>query len=222
MRKIYRVQKASGAVNLDGKWDVGAWQGIEAVLINKWMGDEPAHKPIVQVKAVYDELAIYINFRVEDKYVRAVAKGYQSNVWEDSCVEFFFTPADDISLGYFNVETNCVGAMLFQHQRVRGVNVVKIADEDCDKVTIYHSLGEIVEPEIQTNTTWSLQYRLPLEVIEKYAPAFIKPAPGVKWNANFYKCGDETSHPHWLTWNTIDQPKPNFHVPEFFGILEFA
>jgi hypothetical protein len=38
--------------------------------------------------------------------------------------------------------------------------------------------------------------------------------------ANFYKCGDETPEPHFLSWNPIDLPKPNFHVPQFFGQLE--
>ncbi len=38
---------------------------------------------------------------------------------------------------------------------------------------------------------------------------------------NFYKCGDETPQPHYISWNPIDMPTPNFHVPQFFGTLEF-
>ena len=37
--------------------------------------------------------------------------------------------------------------------------------------------------------------------------------------ANFYKCGDKTAHPHYLSWSPIDTPKPDFHRPEFFGEL---
>jgi hypothetical protein len=48
------------------------------------------------------------------------------------------------------------------------------------------------------------------------------PAPGVRWRANFYKCAEHNSHPHWLMWAPIDFPKPNFHLPEFFGTLEFV
>ena len=39
--------------------------------------------------------------------------------------------------------------------------------------------------------------------------------------ANFYKCGDKTAHPHYLSWSPIDTPKPDFHRPEFFGELLF-
>ena len=37
--------------------------------------------------------------------------------------------------------------------------------------------------------------------------------------ANFYKCGDETAHPHFLSWSPIGTPSPDFHRPEFFGEL---
>ncbi|MCB0276848.1 MAG: diguanylate cyclase, partial [Calditrichaeota bacterium] len=26
---------------------------------------------------------------------------------------------------------------------------------------------------------------------------------------------------HWLTWAPVEHPKPNFHLPEFFGTLVF-
>ena len=37
--------------------------------------------------------------------------------------------------------------------------------------------------------------------------------------ANFYKCADKSAHPHFLSWNPIDVPSPDFHRPEFFGEL---
>ncbi|MDD3966848.1 MAG: carbohydrate-binding family 9-like protein [Candidatus Marinimicrobia bacterium] len=43
--------------------------------------------------------------------------------------------------------------------------------------------------------------------------------PGSRWRANFYKCGDKTSHPHWGSWQALDILI--FHQPESFGILEF-
>ncbi len=39
--------------------------------------------------------------------------------------------------------------------------------------------------------------------------------------ANFYKCADLSAHPHFLSWNKVDVPTPNFHLPEFFGTLYF-
>ncbi|AQT70321.1 hypothetical protein STSP2_03527 [Anaerohalosphaera lusitana] len=220
--KRYVVKRVSERPGLCGEWDKGLWGGVEAAEIDSWLGGEDRDRPCARVKAVYDEGAIYVNFRVEDKYVRAVARGYHGPVWEDSCVEFFFTPGEDVSEGYFNVETNCGGTMLFNRQKERGVENVAVGEADCDKVEIYHSLDKIIEPEIKEEVVWSLQYRLPFEVVRKYAPSFDEPGEGVKWRANFYKCGDETSRPHFMTWNPIVVEEPDFHRPEFFGELVFG
>ena len=184
------------------------------------MGAEPDHKPKTQAKLLYDDQFIYVIFRVEDKFVRAVSQKYHDLVCKDSCVEFFFTPGADISLGYFNIEINCGGTMLFSHQITRGIDTTAVSDSDCDKVEIFHSESRIVEPEKQEPTTWIIEYRVPIGILEKYCPV-AKPAPGVIWRANFYKCADDTSHPHWLTWSVVDKSTPDFHRPEFFGTLEF-
>ena len=44
---------------------------------------------------------------------------------------------------------------------------------------------------------------------------------GRTMRANFYKCGDLLPRPHFLSWNAISLPRPDFHCPEFFGTLRF-
>ena len=96
-----------------------------------------------------------------------------------------------------------------------------MAAQDCDRVEIAHSLPKFVDPETEELTTWTLEYRLPFYIIKKYCPDASNPKPGVNWKANFYKCADGTSHPHWLTWSFVDHPTPRFHMPEHFGMLKF-
>jgi hypothetical protein len=205
---------------IDAEWDKPAWRNAEPVTLACFMGDRPSHFPNTQTRVMYDYGHLYVIFRVEDRYVKAVAQGYQSPVYLDSCVEFFFTPGTDVSQGYFNLETHCGGALLFQHQTARGKDTVRIADSDLDQIEVAHSLPSLITDEIQEPTTWTLEYRLPLSIIAKYAP-WTKPCPGAVWKANFYKCADNTSHPHWLTWSPVNRPEPDFHRPEFFGALSF-
>ncbi|MEW6117215.1 MAG: carbohydrate-binding family 9-like protein, partial [Nitrospirota bacterium] len=40
-----------------------------------------------------------------------------------------------------------------------------------------------------------------------------------EWRANFYKCGDATSHPHWASWAPVEAL--NFHLPHCFGTICF-
>ena len=47
--------------------------------------------------------------------------------------------------------------------------------------------------------------------------------PGTPFEAraNLFKCGDDLSHPHFLSWRPIRTEKPNFHRPEFFDHIKF-
>lgn len=216
----YKVHRVADSISLrTSGWDGGCWKDMVPLELAHYMGEKPAHSPKTQAKLVYDSDALYVIFKVEDQYIRAIA-GHQGNVCRDSCVEFFFTPSEDIKTGYFNLETNCGGTMLFHHQLVPRKNSTVIAEEDCRRIEIFHSLPKTIETEIQEPTVWTIFYRMPFEILEKYSK-LAKPQKGVVWRANFYKCADATSHPHWLTWSKVNRPMPDFHVPESFGVLSF-
>jgi len=216
----YQVHRLAEPFKLDGDWDKAVWRDVAALDIDKYVGHKPEHFPKAQAKLLYDEAFIYVIFRVEDRYVRAVASKHQDSVCRDSCVEFFFTPGDDIAQGYFNLEMNCGGTILLYHQTGRDENRSDIPVWACEQIEVRHSLPKIVEPEITEPVTWTVEYRVAFDLLEKFAPV-ARPAAGALWRANFYKCGDETSHPHWLSWAPIALPKPDFHRPEFFGELGF-
>ena len=44
---------------------------------------------------------------------------------------------------------------------------------------------------------------------------------GLEARMNLYKCGDNLSHPHFLSWRPIATEKPDFHRPEFFERVKF-
>jgi len=223
MYKTYVVQKVVGPIEIDADWDKPIWQGIEPLTIDLYMGDKPDHLPKTQAKLAWDDDYIYVIFRVEDRYVRAVATEYFGNVCQDSCVEFFFTPQEDVAEGYFNLETNCIGTILMFHLQAIDKGRRYLNTQDLDKIrlaTSFHK-GKVIDPEITEPMFWTLEYALPWRMLENYAPV-IPPAPGVKRRANFYKCADKTSHPHWLTWSKIPLDRPNFHQPQYFGYIEFT
>jgi hypothetical protein len=219
--RVYKIHKRIEPIAIDANWDKPQWQRIKPLNIKLFMGDKPQHLPKTQAKLLYDDDNIYVIFRVEDRFIRALATEYHGSVWQDSCVEFFFTPDLDISEGYFNIETNCIGTILCSHQIKRGQKQQKLTVQQLDQIEIATSLPQqVIEPEIKEPVTWTLEYRLPLKILKDYCN-LTKPAPGVKWRANFYKCADNTTQPHWLTWSYIDKPQPDFHRPEYFGTLEF-
>jgi hypothetical protein len=216
----YIIERISENFKPDGNWNKKQFAEIEAIKLNNFMGEKPEHFPQVKAKLVYNDKFLYVIFRVDDNYVKAVNTEYDSPVCRDSCVEFFFTPSKDIGQGYFNAEINCCGTLLLRHQKSRGIEQMTINPADAKKIDIFSTFKGKVEPEITQPTEWLIEYKISYEILKKYAP-FTKPAAGVQWRGNFYKCADNTSKPHWLTWNKVELPKPDFHRPEFFGILEF-
>jgi len=217
----YAIKRCADDVVVDGVWEKPLWQSVEPLTLAHYMGEAPGHRPVVRAKLVYDDVGVVVIFRVEDRYVRAVARNHQDIVCTDSCVEFFFTPGSDPANGYFNLEMNCGGTMWFRHQLIPRQGQ-PIGAHDLQRIGVAHSMPKIVDPEITEPVTWTVEYRLPFEILAAHDPAAVRPAPRVQWRANFYKCADHTSHPHWLTWARVDRPQPDFHVPESFGTLAFC
>jgi len=217
---VYRVVRLKGTMKIDGNWDKPQWQKANAIDLKNYMGAMPKFKPAVQAKMMYDDANVYVIFKVEDRYVHCIANQINGRVWEDSCVEFFFSPDTNFPERYFNLETNCGGTALMHYHASPKKENQDLEVEDIKKVEIAHSMPPLVDPEITEPTTWTLEYRIPLAVLEKVS-AVSRPAQGVTWRANFYKCADKSSNPHWITWSPVENDKPNFHLPGYFGVLEF-
>lgn len=221
MEKLkYSVYRFKSNMLPDADWNKEVWKNIPAITLSNTMGKIPDFLPRTEAKLMYNDEFVFGIFKVEDRYVRSVNTEINSPVSNDSCVEFFFTPGEDVSVGYFNLEINCGGTPLIRFQKQQNVGQKKMDIKDIKKIEIAHSMPRIVEPEIKEPTTWTIEFKIPLNIIDQYYK-IKKPDAGVKWRANFYKCGEETSNPHYLTWNKVENPFPKFHLPQFFGELEF-
>ena len=121
------------------------------------------------------------------------------------------------------------GAAVAARSRMEGLKGVEedgsdyesVSDEDGATIQMATTLPKIVEPEIAEPTTWAVEYHVPFALFAKYFGSQT-PTPGCEWLGNFYKCGDQTSHPHWGSWAPVDTPRPNFHQPNFYQPLIFA
>lgn len=215
-----KVTRLASPPKDNADWHANPWLDIPSERLQNYMGEKPDHFPKTEVKVAYDETAVYVMFRVEDRYVRAVAAEHQDNVCKDSCVEFFFTPGSDVSKGYFNLEMNCGGTLLFHFQTVPRQDKVIIPLDACKKIRCSHSMPRIVDPEIEEPVTWTVAYAIPIALLQNYCEV-VEPKSKTVWRANFYKCADNSSHPHWLTWAPVEGDRPEFHRPQSFGTLSF-
>ncbi|HUX96686.1 MAG TPA: carbohydrate-binding family 9-like protein [Bacteroidales bacterium] len=216
----YNVVLVKKPVKIDADWDKPVWKKVKPVLISNYMGSLPEFKPEAEVKMMYDNENIYLIFRVKDRNVRCITNTINGPVYKDSAVEFFFSPDSDLPLLYFNLETNCGGTPLLHYNVIPRKESKRLQENEIKMIEIAHSLPEIIDPEIKEQVTWTLEYKIPFSLLEKYSKVS-RPAKGVVWKANFYKIAENSSNPHYITWSRIDKPKPDFHVPQSFGKLVF-
>lgn len=221
----YRINKAKEIPALNGGWDGESWKDAEIAEIAVARPESSDHHPEVKLKLQYDRSGIFGLFRVDDRYVVCKRTGFNDHVCKDSCVEFFFQPFG--RGGYFNFEFNCGGAVLSSyitdHTRTdKGFKeYTMLGDMELRQVDIYHSLPATLDGELAGPLVWELGFHIPFPILEKYCGAIDTGAlSGTSWRANFYKCADESSHRHWLSWQPV--AKLNFHLPEHFGEIIFA
>lgn len=215
----YQIKRLENKLQNRLIWDINEWRHVPPLSLDYAMGKTPLHHPRVEAKMAYNSKALFAIFRVQDRFVRATTTANQGPVYQDSCVEFFFTPESEKRQRYFNFEVNCSGKALFHYQS-QPRNGVAVSESSLDKIHVLSTLPSIVEPEYSSPLTWLIAWRMPFETLKEY-PNFTPPQAGSIWHANFYKCADKSSYPHWLTWVRIDNPKPDFHRPDCFGELIF-
>lgn len=207
-------------MKIDGNWHKPQWQEIKAIEINNYMGELPQFQPSTRAKMMDDEEYLYGIFRIKDRFVRCINQDYNGPVHEDSCVEFFFSPDNSFPKRYFNLEINCGGTPHMQYHIVPRKEFKDLNVNDIMKIEIAHSLPTIVDPEITEPVTWVIEYRIPISMLEQYSN-ITYPKEGISWRGNFYKIAEKGSNPHFVTWSFVDYSEPDFHLPEFFGILKF-
>ncbi len=172
----------------------------------------PYH-PQVHFKIAHTALGILLLFDVCEKHVKAVYRHTNDPVYKDSCVEFFFSFDGS---NYYNLEFNCIGAGLIGYGPAQRLKRKRLARETIEQVKTYSYISP--EASASGDKEWRLLLHIPLTVFDAHT---IDSLGGLRCTGNFYKCGDDLPEPHYVAWNPIDHPKPNFHLPQYFGELVF-
>ncbi len=159
---------------------------------------------VTEARLLYDDEAIYVNLRTDEHPVTVHHNQRNSDVFCDSCMEFFIAPNAEDSQ-YMNFEINAIGAMLLHQGIDRHTNHdIDVADEVFD-----------IKTQI-TQNGWQLFYKIPLAFLTEHFGKITDVMHG-----NFYKCGDETPQMHYASWNPVECSDVDFHRSECFGELIF-
>ena len=195
------------------------WQGLSLAKIDQqmaampiagmidtlnWKEQYPAAPEAKFTLAHTDEM-LYVRFEVKGEVPLATKTQDLEPVNEDACVEMFIGDKDNTH--YWNFEFNPAGVCNASHRKERKVDVVRLNAEQLQSIKRF--------PVQLCAAHWSLLVGIPLALIE------FDLAHEHARRANFYKCGDKTAMKHYASWNPIEAEAPAFHLPEFFGEIQF-
>lgn len=154
----------------------------------------------------WDEEALYVRLRAREAEIRAEhpAEALLAMPCEDSCLEFFFSPAAG-DARYFNIEFNPNGCMY-----------LGFGGDRESRVRLLPKRNPFDPAVRRTQDGWEIAYRVPFAFVRQFYPDF-QPKAGDALRANCYKCGDLTVREHYLSWNPCTSPTPDFHRPRDFG-----
>ncbi len=163
----------------------------------------------------HDNSHLYLKFFVEEAVLKASFFKPNDPVYKDSCVEFFVAFEDDKA--YYNFEFNAIGTCLLGFGENRH-NRKSISAEAISKIRYLSSIQNRKLQDGKTGVQWELTLMIPAKAFSEHR---ITGFSGKSCSANFYKCGDDTPVPHYLAWNEIQSPAPDFHLSEYFGKMKF-
>lgn len=191
------------------------WSETDTIKISDYLWMKNNYCPEVWIKGAYSKDYLFLHFIVMEEKIRASFTKTGDPVFKDSCVEFFINPFPAYQEEYFNLELNPLGTIKMGYgiKRVRKY----LVDEDLNDMKVFSTVKQPVKGKYGSDR-WELKTAIPINIIEIFCG---RSFAGTEAIGNFYKCGDDTEFRHYGVWNLIDSPKPDFHLPEFFGRIVF-
>jgi len=194
--KTYNIASIKGPITSE------VWDKAETLSIDISPCKEFPCPYKTDVKLLHNDEKIFIYFKTDETQLRAVQIERNSQVCEDSCMEFFLAPDKDDER-YFNFEINPIGTLLL-YKCTRRIEMIPVeVDEKIFNIKT-----------VITNNGWELYYEIPFAFIKEH---FLKISSVM--HANFYKCGEKTNPEHYGCWSNIPEYPYDFHTPEYFGEL---
>ena len=210
----HTIRRAAGPIAVDGRLDEPSWAAAEIVdqFTFPWWTEGP--KDRTEARLLWDETALYVAFTAYDPHISANQTQRDSPVSRDDCVEVFIAPDTSRVKTYFNFEFNALGTILDRSPRDN-----RSGTWNGEGIEVAIDIQGTINDETDQDSSWVTEIALPFAVFAPYAPR-LPPADGDVWRLNLYRTGGQVNL-QYITWSNTLAPKPQFHLPERFGIVHF-
>ena len=211
----YTILYTAGPIEMDGRLDETSWKAVAPVddfIFPWWVKGE---KESTEGRMLWDETHLYVSFIAYDKHISATLTQRDDPVSRDDAVEVFVAPqVDDVSK-YFNFEFNALGTILDRSPRNN-----RSSTWNAEDIVVAISIDGTLNDETDDDNRWITEIAIPFASFEEFAP-HLPPRDGDTWRLNLYRIGGKIN-PQYSVWSNTLSEKPQYHVPERFGIVHFS
>lgn len=187
---------------------------LHPIACNNWRQAFP-YTPFAGFRMAHNDNELFIRFTVIEECTMAKVSQDNGKVWTDSCVEFFIALDDN---GYYNFEFSCIGKALLGFRKERP-QAIHASPSIMQTIKRSSTLGNANFDAQNLDTPWELLVIIPSTALFKHK---LESWSNLTARINLYKCGDNLPTPHYLSWSSIDTPKPDFHTPRCFKKVKFS
>ncbi|QCX37215.1 hypothetical protein FF125_01700 [Aureibaculum algae] len=208
--KTYLVKKTDNAIIVTGNGSDKAWEdaNILTAFLYPW---QPKNLPATAFKALWSDTHLYFLYNVEDSEIITPERGLgELDAVQSDRVEIFFKAADETK-PYFSLEMDALGRCLDSDAQFFKNNIDIDWSWPKDDFVLKASQNEegyTVEGSISLASLRKLGIYQDDEILNA----------GL-YRGEYYSKEDGKTGIKWISWVIANPDKPNFHVPNSFGIL---
>ncbi len=190
--------------------NIAAWRKSHAIPLVPSSGKSESHPP-ASFRVCWTDTHLCAAFRVTEENLRCTYTRRDDPLYDEDVVELFIAPDPENPCRYFELEFNARGTIFdakVVHPTADGSGRPMVDKSwDCPGLAVKARTG---------TKFWEVEIEIPFAGLEIPVPT-----PGTRWRFNAYRI-DYGPPDHYLAWSPTRTPRPNFHVPDRFGVLEFG
>ncbi len=214
----YEVLRTVEGIRVDGRLDEAVWSATPGITLQFPWGDVTQAKQKTIVRLLWDDDNLYVGYDCQDAEITATLDTRDDPTYKDDCVEIFISP-DERRIGlYYGLEMNC-RSILYDYFKISSGPLIK--KFDMRQVKLATDLRGTLNVAGDEDEGWSLEVAIPFENFSDMARD-IPPKPGTSWRINLNRLDGVQPHRELSMWSPSRTEKPNFHVPERFGVMVFS
>ena len=218
----YTIERVSSGITVDGRADEEDWQAAAPIeLIVPWLHDAAEPVQETEVRMLWSATDLFIVYKCADPYIGAEIRDHDGATYLEDTVEIFATPNPDHVFNYYGYEMNVLETLLDYVTFWRdGQRLTGGAGWQSEGVRIATTIDGTLNDHSDEDTGWVLEIAIPFDNF-RHLGGRIPPRDGDRWRLNLNRCAGRTAG-QYAMWSDSGTPKPQFHVPERFGIAVFS